>query len=340
MKILKTIFINIIVFFLFLIIIEIFFGSWFKNNFAFKLSSERNINRLYQFNFSNHKGTSRYIRDNNGFRTNGEKIIPSKIDIVFSGGSTTNQKFLNYNDTIVAGIQDYFKNLKIVNAGIDGLSIKGHINSFDFWFDKIKNLNPKYYIFYVGINDQNLLSQKTRDVDLFEESSFKNNLKEFMESNSFFYKNFRLLKTYSYLKFGYKKGINIVNKDGVVYGERSSKKFINYNEFEKNGGSIDKNYSDLFMNHLINLTEKTRKRGAKIIYITQISGSGVNKELYSAAETIMQHCKSEELICINLAKNSALSYDDFYDELHLNVVGSKKVTNYLVEELKKNLILN
>ena len=178
MKLIKIFLINLIIFFSLIVLIDIFFGTWFKNNFAFRLSSERNIDRLYEYNFKNHKGISRYIRDNNAFRTDLNPIDPKDIDVVYSGGSTTNQKFLKYDDTIVSGLQKNFPNIKFVNAGIDGLSIQGHINSFEYWFDKIKNFKPKIYIFYIGINDQNLMEMHRKSVDSFEESDFKNNIKE------------------------------------------------------------------------------------------------------------------------------------------------------------------
>ena len=153
-KYFKILLINIIVFFTLIIVIECFFGNWFSNKFAKRLSSERNIERIYKFNFSNYKGTSFYKRNNLGFRVSKKDKSVNNPDIVFVGGSTTNQKFLNYEETIVGSLQKRLKSLKILNAGIDGVSILGHINSFELWFDKINNFNPKYYVFYIGINDQ------------------------------------------------------------------------------------------------------------------------------------------------------------------------------------------
>ena len=168
------------------------------------------------------KENNLYKRDSNAFRYDETPIKENSIDVIFTGGSTTNQKFLNYQDTIVGNLDNHFKE-KIVNAGVDGLSIRGHINSFDLWFNKIDKLSPKFYIFYLGINDRNLLNYKYKSVDDFKESDFKGNLREYLESNSFLYKNFRLLKAKLYLSFNIQKGANIVNKKGVVYGERSKK---------------------------------------------------------------------------------------------------------------------
>ena len=321
------------VFLTLVIIIDLTLGSWFKNNFSYRLSSERNIYRVYKFNFSNYSGESIYKRDINGFRINKE-IKPSNIDIVFTGGSTTNQKFLNYEDTIVNGLDEYFEDLTFVNAGVDGLSIKGHINSFEFWFNKINKLNPKFYIFYIGLNDRFLLKNKPRSIDELQEASLLENIREYLESNSFFYKQFRHLKVYLYLKNNFQKGANIVNEKGVVYGERSTRKFVKYTEFIDQK-IFDKKYSDYYLSLLNSLSNLVRENNAEPIFITQISGHGMTEELFTAAETIISHCKNLNLKCINLAKNIDLNYDDFYDQLHLNPNGSKKVTNFLSKELEK-----
>ena len=331
----KILFTNILIFLTLIIIIELFFGHWFNNKFSKRLSSERNIERIYKFNFSNYKGTSFYKRDNLGFRISQKSETAKNPDIVFVGGSTTNQKFLNYEDTIVGRLQKKFSNLKILNAGVDGISILGHINSFELWFDRIDNFSPKYYIFYIGINDQSNLriKNKINSVDNLVESSFKSNLIEYFESNSFFYNNLRKLKTILYLKTGNDLFLNVVNDGAKVYGERTSKDFEYYSNFENNNQQTSLN--EYYNNLLIDLTNKVKNRNSEIIYITQISGTGMNKNLYIIAKTIVSHCKSYKLNCINLAKNANLNYEDFYDWTHLNPKGSKKVSDFLIKEFQK-----
>ena len=180
---LKIIIINFFIFLTFVLIIEIIFGSWLKNNFSYRLSSERNIYRVYKFSFLNYEGESVYKRDSNGFRFNEKYIVPKNVDVIFSGGSTTNQKFLNFKDTIVGNLDKNFDEVKIINAGIDGLSIKGHINSFNYWFNKIDNLSPKFYIFYIGVNDRHLLKEIDKPIDELQESNFKGNLKTVFKGN-------------------------------------------------------------------------------------------------------------------------------------------------------------
>ena len=331
----KLIFVNILIFLIFLIILELIFGSWFKNNFKLRLSSERNINRVYKFDFNNHKGQSLYIRDNLGFRIAKNSINPKDIDIVFAGGSTTNQKFLNYDETIVGILDDKIKKYKFVNSGVDGMSIIGHINSFDFWYNKIENFNPSYFIFYIGVNDHFLFSEnkKDRNVDKLTEASKKAKVREYLESNSFFYKQFRILKSTLYLKFGFNKGVNQVNKKTVVYHERDNDEFISYDNFSNK--DIDVKKKEFYESLLEKLTNRVTEKKSKIIYLTQISGNGMNNNLFLIASTIMKHCEKFQLICFNLAKEANLNYDDFYDGLHLNRNGSKKASNYIYNKLDK-----
>lgn len=329
----KLILINIFIFLIFLIVIDLIFGSWFKNKFNLRLSSERNINRVYKFDFNNHKGQSLYIRDNLGFRVKNVSTKPKKVNIIFAGGSTTNQKFLNYDETIV-GILDYkINNYKFANSGIDGMSIVGHINSFDLWFDKIDNLKPSYFIFYIGVNDQFLFSEnnKDRNVDQLIESSNKAQIREYLESNSFFYKQFRILKSALFLKYGLNIAANHVNQKTVVYSERETNKFSSYNEFINK--KINIKHKKIYDSYLEKLTNRVIKSESKIIYLTQTSGYGMNDDLYLIASSIMEHCKKFQLICFNLAKESSLNFDDFYDGLHLNKKGSIKVSNYIYKKL-------
>lgn len=79
---LKLILVNFFITLLLIITLDVILGDWFKNDFNIKLSSERNINKSYQFNFSNYKGTSYYKRNKFGFRID-KNINNKEIKIVF-----------------------------------------------------------------------------------------------------------------------------------------------------------------------------------------------------------------------------------------------------------------
>ena len=339
LKITKIITTNLVILLLIIIICEAFLGTWFKNNFKYKLSSERNINRVYKLDFKYHKAISHYIKNDYGFRIKNDNYVfdPSAIDIVFAGGSTVNQKFINFEDTIVGILTNKNKNLKIVNSGIDGMSIKGHINSFKFWFNKIKNFKPKYFVYVLGINDRYMIEKYSfRDhIDNLEESNFKGNLREYLESNSFFYKNGRKIKSLLYLKYDLEIGVKKVKRNHV-YLERTKKEFITYDEREKKFEKLDNDkkfkylkFEEWYLSQLGMLTNLVYKMGASPIYVTQTTGYGHSSESFIVARTIIKHCYSNNLLCLDLAKNLDLKYEDFYDESHLNIGGSKKMAEYI-----------
>mgnify|MGYP001410697962 CR=1 FL=1 len=332
---------NILVFLVTIILIEIFFGYWFKNKLENKLSSERNIYRVYETNFEYLKNSSLYIKNNFGFRVKNLKEDISFPDIVIVGGSTVNQKFLNYDETVVGILKKNISNYKILNAGVDGMSIKGHINSFEMWFDKMNELKPKYYIFLIGINDRYMVETfKFRDyIDNLEESDNKSNIREYLESNSFFFVKGRIAKSVLYLKYGINLGIKKVKKNHV-YIERDKLEFISHADRKKEYQFLDKKdkhkyekFKLWYLNQLNKLTKKVQERGSIPIFINQTTGYGQSFESLIVAETIINHCNKKKIKCIDVARNLSLEYEDFYDESHLNISGSKKLANYILSEL-------
>ena len=339
---LKVILINFLISLLLIVVLDIILGDWFNNNFNLKLSSERNINRSYQFNFTNYKGKSYYKRDKFGFRID-KNINPQQIKIVFLGGSTVNEKFTNYSETIVGIFENKLSksnnSYKVANAGIDGMSIIGHINSFDYWFDKIDNFKPEFYIYYIGLNDSFLQLDNLRSVDLLEETSSLNRIKYFIISNSFFVKIYR--NTVENINKKFNLNISINKIESKVYGERDpNRKFIKWNEMYDKNYKLSENdlkFKELYKEKLKVLNNLVKNRNGKIIFITQTSGYGLSERLYLIAETIMSFCENEKLLCINLAKDLELEQNDFYDWAHLTPKGSKKVANYIYKKiLEKN----
>ncbi len=350
-NIIRLIINNLLVFLIGIIIIELTFGNWFKNNFGIKLSSNKNIFRKYKYNFPDHKGISTYIRDNNGFRIekSNEPVKPEEIKILFTGGSTLNQKFTNYNETIVGSIENREPKLKkkIANAGIDGLTIDGHINSFNFWFNKIQSLNPKYIIFLIGTNDFMYFSEdekKNLDVsdiaNSFGEKNFLNNLKYYIKSNSWFIQKGKLL----IMNFFPNKGIRNVSL--AIYGPKDkNKKFINYNNFITTHDikNIKNNkFEEAYKNKVIKLIKLSINKNFKPIFFIQSPGYGMNKKIYLISKVILEQCANFNIKCFDLNKEVNFVSADFYDWAHTTLSGSKKISNFIYKKLiiQKNINLN
>ena len=83
-----------------------------------------------------------YERDIFGLRGRYKDL--NKIDIIVVGGSTTDERLLNLEDTWVEKLEKNFNlNQKIeidfVNAGVDGQSSVGPLWNFVNWFKKVEN---------------------------------------------------------------------------------------------------------------------------------------------------------------------------------------------------------
>ena len=146
---------NLLFLFTLLILIELIFGYWFDDdNFGIHMRKHRNKYELYETKFNKKEYKFFYKRNFYGFRDEQIENL-NKINYIFLGGSTGNERFLPQNLTIVGKLNKKFENekIKIINASVDGKTLKGHINDFKFWFPKLNNFKPKYFIIYTGIND-------------------------------------------------------------------------------------------------------------------------------------------------------------------------------------------
>ena len=149
--------INLLILSIIIIIVELVFGHWFKkDNWGDQIRSWRYKKVEYSSEFNNKKYTFLYKRNSYGFR--GDEHDPSKIKIVFLGGSTGNERFIPEELTIVGRINTFLKSknfkYKIHNASVDGQSSIGFINNFKIWFPRINNFKPKIYVIYLGVNER------------------------------------------------------------------------------------------------------------------------------------------------------------------------------------------
>ena len=83
------------------------------------------------------------------------------------GGSTTDERYkpdeFTITELINKKISNQIKNVRLFNAGIEGQTTRGHMANLKYWFPKLKDFNPKYLIYYIGINDQFFTLSKKDD---------------------------------------------------------------------------------------------------------------------------------------------------------------------------------
>ncbi len=328
----KTILINFFVLFFLLILGEFFFGTWFKsNNFGTHLRGHINAKVKMNTSIDGIKKEFIFFRNSNAFRN--YEVPNSEIDVVFVGGSTTIQSYLPYEETIVGYLNEMFreKNILFANAGMEGKSTYGYLCDFKYWFSKLSDLNPKYYIFYTGYNDTwNSENPKKFNCDNITSSSSKiKKIIDYSINNSFILSNLKILKHELFQK---KMEFEIsTNKDSIEYVtfEKANKKFYKYKKSEKHKIIIN-NYKQ----NLEKLKKIFVEYNIKPIFITQVSNQGNENYLtYLINNETKTFAKENGYLIFKLDEEIKLSSEDFYDYVHNNANGSKKVATYIYNNI-------
>ena len=293
------------------------------------------------------EGKSFYKRDEFGLRGKRKKL--SDVDILTIGGSTTDERYVNVEDTWSEILEyNFVKNdidIDVVNAGIDGQSTIGHIWNFENWFAKLKNFKPKYIIFYIGLNER-LMKYEASKYELPSNNSNLNIINRTVtilkKNNGITYRLYNIIYKNYFYKETIDAGHKLRNPDYKI-----SKKKYNLNESQKN--YLYKNLT-LLMNYSKNIN-------AIPIFINQKSLRGVtidgNNHSISdfneydilfyekqIADIIEKFCIKNNLKFIDLFNEINFENDDFYDLIHTTPKGSKKVANFIFEKLNDELILN
>ena len=198
MKKLKIFLTNLLVFFTSILIIELIFGGWFKKDNMGAYFREHRMKKVpYKIKYNDKIYEYVYKRNYHGFI--GEEIDPKNIKAVFIGGSTADERWKPREYSISEQINKNLKidkiNLKIVNSAIEGQSAVGYIANFKFWYPKLEDFKPKYFIFYTGINELLKTNYNKWDfsdgmaklIEKDKSKRFYDNLK----SKSFFYDSLR-----------------------------------------------------------------------------------------------------------------------------------------------------
>ena len=327
MKLFKIIVYNFLIFFSLIIILETIFGYWFKKeNFGIYMRKERKINWQTTSSFYGENYNFFYKRNFWGFR--GEEFDPSDVKIVFEGGSTGNQRFTPENLTIVGLLNDKFKNLNhsilIYNASTDGKSVSGYINDFNFWFSKIPNFNPKYVIFYIGINDRfdNFNGRFFLDKKISEKKI--DQIKDYIKNNSFIVDKFKTIKNKYFPKntFAYDLSNNNLYENFNYVDFQSALKLHN-NISEKNLILI-KN----FRAKLNNLKIKIDELNIQPIFINQLMYDGLKDEkLFLINNELKNFAIENKYSIISLDEILIMKKNDFFDPAHTTPQGSKRIAD-------------
>tara|TARA_B100000787_G_scaffold13820_1_gene9958 strand:+ start:2666 stop:3736 length:1071 start_codon:yes stop_codon:yes gene_type:complete len=344
-KIIKLIIYNFLIFITLLLIIELLSGRLLLNKTKLDCSYILCDRKLHFENITFHDSSNKYdviyTRDKYGLR--GMKKSLDEIDILTVGGSTTDERYLKLKDTWSEKLEIKFEstqqNFDVVNAGIDGQSTNGHIWNFENWFNKIENFEPKYIIFYIGINDvlsKNIKSYKKSYNQDISKLNFFNKIKYFLKKNNgISYKSYLLIFKNLFLKDKYNVGHNPLRKN-IEFIIPTSK--IKVNRLTR----------DVFLNNLKKLTQYSRDQNSIPIFITQRTyrWHKKNEKIYSiskidfhdyekkVSKMIMVFCAENKVFCVDLNNHLDFNEKDTYDLVHTTVAGSEKIAEYIFKEIK------
>ena len=344
----KVITINLAIFFIFIVLVELSFGYWLdKDNFGYLMRKNRNQIHDYEIKFGNKIYKHRYKRNFHGFR--GEEVNLSDIKIVFLGGSTGNQRFTPQEFTIVGQLNKMLKNKnlshQIINGSTDGKSSFGIMNDFEFWFPKLKDFNPKIFIFYIGLNDKfyrgNCKINKDLHFDYNDclmEKKFSDQIEDYFKNNSITYFLIKKIKhkyfpenKIRYNFFGYRAadGKNLYNNFNYLNFSQAKKIYDKIPET-----SEDKFISDELKKRLFKLVEFSKFYNAEVIFITQVQFDGVRDiDLYKANNTIKEFTRQNKLNLIALDERIQMQINGFYDPWHTTLVGSDRISKNIFPDI-------
>ena len=335
--------------------IEIFFGYWFTKDHLGGYMREHRMKKVpYSLTYSGKVYNYNYLRNYHGFR--GKEIEPSKIQAIFIGGSTADERWKPDEFSIVGFLNNKLENdsikIKIVNAGIEGQSTLGHLANFEKWFPKLEDFKPKFFIFYVGINDH--LRAKLDSKNLNDGHVKRPGKLEFfydtLKSNSIFYDSLRKIKHRYYTKdkaviYDFDYSVKNYTKQ-KRWGNKNKYKFLSF-EGALNYYNLDdlllknKRLTDYYLNNIDRLAEHAKKYNSTPIFINQIMSDGAfNESLFALNYTLIQHCKIKGYECIDLVKELIGQQDYWYDGVHTTPKGSKKISEIIYPKLKKIVEIN
>lgn len=348
MKFLKIIFINLFIFLSIFFFVELVFGYWFdKENLGPYMREHRMKKNSISVKFNENSYNFIYKRNYYGFR--GEEIDLRDIKIVLIGGSTADERYKPYEYTITGIINKKLKkenfNKIIINAGIEGQSTRGHIYNFEEWFPKLREFNPEYFIFYIGINDHladpDKNNTKQFDGHIVNPSSLEL-LKDNIKSRSFVYDSIRKIKHKYYLND--KKTISYDFDNSIKnYSKEESYDFLNYDEALKVYDiSVLKRENKKLINYYLNnvdkLVELSQKYNAKPIFINQLMHEGNHKKkLFTINYSLIEHCKNKQYFCIDLARHLEGNRHYWWDGVHTTPTGSQKIVDIIYPKLREFL---
>jgi lysophospholipase L1-like esterase len=344
------------------VLLELIFGSWLRND---EWSKTRTINIVRDVKitydveniYGNELSKVVYTRDKNGLR--GSCSDPREINILTIGGSTTDQRYIpdgkTYQDVLQLLLTTNRKEkVCISNAGVDGHSTFGHIESFNIWFPLIDGLKPKYILFYVGINDAGFRNAPNSGFDTSERSD-TSSIRNILRQKSAIYD---LLRTLRNMALGMSDTRAYAGHSPRTPSEDAylaSKKTDGLDDqIKKNTESFEKRFEKLMSQtlaygaipicvsqpHLYIKNIDGVKKGVENLFSYEgvtYSGVDYDESITSLSKSMKDLCLKSGGFFIDIASKN-FERGDFYDGVHMTPKGAKRLGKYLFGEFTSQKI--
>lgn len=326
--------VNIGLFLLGVIALELMFGNWFV---SYVLPKPTLFDRTFTFQQTLYepRSTVVYVRDKYGLRRLQQPI--SSVKLVTIGGSTTAQTFLTEGETWQDVIHS-LTGLVIANAGVDGMGSQNHGEIVEDWLHRIPGLNAKYFLHYLGVNDATMA----------QTVSVKDRRKKFQWSRRIRARS-AILQAISRIR-EWRAGPSFVSHSAVTPDTARGNALIKANV---DRGEIADYVEKMYKPNLRNLLDLHQQYGETAIFVTQPANPAlvVRKdgdvfvtqpeiarwavalgEINTATETVCRE-RPENCRFIDLANSIPFEPSDFYDLGHNTPRGARKIGAFLAHKL-------
>ena len=321
--------------------IEAIFGYWFSPvNFGYHMREKRLVRYNVETTFNDRVHKFTYLRNFFGFRMN-KDVNPSEISILFEGGSTGDQVGSPEEKTIVGNLNNYLEldnsDYFIGNASLNGKSTAGYINDFIYWFPRLENFNPKFALFYSGINDSMVSVPENKTF----EDTYKYKIISYIFNNSIILHRIKKIKD-KYIDSLSQKIIYDFNKKDLY----KNFKFIDINEASniypnQPMTNEDTRLLNFYKQNLKVLKKLLEKQNITPIMITQTKFDGIStKMLYLINQETKKFAAKNNFAIIKIDELYKPDINDFYDPVHTTPKGSEKIAKIIYEKLKNDILNN
>lgn len=331
------------------VVIELIFGGWLRSHYLGSLDIPADIDEVRDVgDLVGQPKTIRYTRDRHGIR--GTYASLANVDVLTLGGSTTDQRAITNDGTwqelLRSRLAEAGKTVSIINMGIDGQTSYGHILMLDRWAPTVPGLRPRFVLVHVGVNDfyrQGLAHPDHRG--WFEKK---------IQDNSII---IRLVNTF----YGMRQVEHEYSLLGHHYEDLAKKQWTSVPRLTHHRELMAERCA-LYRARLDSLIERIHALGAVPIMVTQrfavyrrtdtglvgvdqdfnyegmsINGVDAYYMMHELNTTLLEACRAGGGICIDLAEELRIEPSDFYDFVHPNDEGTKKVADYLFVNLRSVL---